>query len=218
MLTDYVGGSAATYVRNPNYYQTDPVGLGKGNQLPYLDGIKHLIVLDPSTRLAAFRTGKVDYVQAISLDDYRLLSEQHPELEYNTIYGQVRNLVCRVDKPELPFDDLRVRHAINLAINQQEILDDYFNGKGVLIGYPYLPSKGYEKFYTPMEEMPEEVKMLFTYDPEKAKELLTEAGYPNGFATKIQCSSSAADEVSILKAYLADVGIDMQIETMEGGA
>ena len=58
ILTDYLSGSAATLVKNPDYWATDPVGPGQGNQLPYIDGIQYLIIPDVSTRQAALRTGK----------------------------------------------------------------------------------------------------------------------------------------------------------------
>lgn len=60
MLTDYVKSSSYTTVRNPNYWMKDPVGPGKGNQLPYVDGVRFLIIPDVSTQEAAMRTGKAD--------------------------------------------------------------------------------------------------------------------------------------------------------------
>ncbi len=60
MLTDFVSGSVATLKRNPNYYLKDPIGPGKGNQLPYIDELRYLIIPDGSTREAAMRTGKID--------------------------------------------------------------------------------------------------------------------------------------------------------------
>ena len=60
ILSDYVTGSSITYLRNPNYWQTDPIGSGKGKQLPYVDGMKQLIIPDTSTEIAALRTGKID--------------------------------------------------------------------------------------------------------------------------------------------------------------
>ena len=59
VLTDFVSGSQATLTRNSSYWDKDPVGPGKGNQLPYIDGIKMLVLPDPSTRLTAMRTGKM---------------------------------------------------------------------------------------------------------------------------------------------------------------
>jgi len=219
ILSDYVVGSTVTYTRHPKYFEYDP--LHPENRLPYIDTLKLLIIPDRSSLLAAFRTGQLDVLRGFgsaSIEEAEDVMVRCPDVQWSTRLTNGSIAAGRMDKPELPFHDLRVRQAMNLAVDQQEILDDYLGGKGVLIGYPYLPTAGYEKFYTPMEEMPEEVQMLFTHDVEKAKELLTEAGYPNGFSTTIYCSSAAADELSLLKAYLDDVDIDLDIQPMEGGA
>ena len=219
MLSDYVVGSTVTYTRHPKYFEYDP--MHPENRLPYIDTLKLLIIPDRSSLLAAFRTGQVDVLRGFgsaSIEEAEEVMARCPDVQWSTRLTNGSIAAGRQDKPELPFHDLRVRQAMNLAVDQQEILDDYLQGKGVLYGYPYLPTRGYEKFYTPMEEMPEEVQMLFTHDPEKAKQLLTEAGYPDGFQTTIYCSSAAADELSMLKAYLADVNIDLEIQPMEVGA
>jgi peptide/nickel transport system substrate-binding protein len=219
LLSDYVVGSTVTFSKHPKYFEFDP--LHPDYRLPYIDTLKLLIIPDRSSQLAAFRTGEIDMMWGMgspSFEEAKDIMQRSSEIMWSRRLTNGNVAAGRQDKPELPFDDLRVRQAMNLAVDQQEILDDYLQGEGVLIGYPYLPTKGYEKFYTPLEEMPEEVKMLFTHDVERAKELLTEAGYPNGFSTTIYCSSASADELSLLKAYLADVDIDLQIQPMEAGA
>ncbi|MBI2287734.1 MAG: hypothetical protein HYU83_01915 [Chloroflexi bacterium] len=62
MIEDYVDASTITLIRNPNYWQKNPVGPDKGNQLPYVDGVKIFSITDKSTRAAAFRTGKLDHL------------------------------------------------------------------------------------------------------------------------------------------------------------
>jgi len=216
MVTDYVVGSSMTFVRNPNYWRNDPIH--PENQLPYLDGFKQLFITDASTRLAALRTGKLDVQGGISWEDANLLLEQYQDLRYITTPADLMSPWMRVDKPELPFSDVRVRQAMNLAVNQQEILDVYYDGNAYLVGHPYPPGKTWDPFYTPLEEMPEAVQELFTYNPEKAKQLLTEAGYPDGFSTKINCDPASADFMSLIKDYLLAVDIDMEIETIESTA
>ena len=82
MLTDYVTGSSATFVRNPEYWQNDP--LNPENQLPYLDGCKWLIIPDLATRVSAMRTGKADILcsPALEWEDGEDLIRSNPELEY----------------------------------------------------------------------------------------------------------------------------------------
>ena len=89
-------------------------------------------------------------------------------------------LAMRVDKP---FDDVRWRRALNLAVNKQEIVSSYYNGNAELFSYPQHPD--YPGYFEPLEKMPDSVKELFTYNPTKAK-LLAEAGYPKGFSFKVQ--------------------------------
>lgn len=109
---------------------------------------------------------------------------------------------------------------MNLAVNQQEILDEYFSGDGQLYARPYPDIKTFAPFHTPPEELPEEVIMLYTYNPEKAKELLLDAGYPDGFKTKCIVSNnpSSIDYLSMIKACLAEINIDMEIVPLEAGA
>jgi len=72
--------------------------------------------------------------------------------------------------------------------------------------------------YIPMEEMPESVQELFQYNPDKARQLLAEAGYPDGFKCEIIASSTATDLPTLVKAYWKDIGVDLDIQVKEYGA
>jgi peptide/nickel transport system substrate-binding protein len=213
ILTDYVTGSSLTYIKNPNYWQHDP--FHPENQLPYIDTLRSLIIADPSTRLAALRTAKVDKHTGISWEDAELLLKQCPDLMYRTGYGMSGQPCMRVDTPSLPTYDIRVRQALNMAINKQEIIDDYYEGHAIMLGWPYRPEKAYAPWWTPLEEQPEAVQMLFEYDTTKAKQLLADAGYPNGFNCKIQCMSTDADFLALIQNYLEDIDVYMEIEPAE---
>ena len=216
MVADYVAGSSINYEKNPDYWDHDP--LHPDNQLPYLDGLRTPIISDLSTQQAGFRTGKLDMMGEVSYEDWEKFMGQRPDLQYMEVYASLPTFPCgRTDKQELPFKNVKVRQAMNLAVNQQEMLDDYYEGHGALLVYPFLPIPTFSDVYVPLEDMPEVVQELFTYNPEKAKQLLAEAGYPDGFKTKIICTTGEVDLLSIIKEYLLIVGIEMELQPGEGG-
>ncbi len=216
MLTDYVVSSSLTYTKNPNYWSNDPVL--PENKLPYLGSVKLLIVPDLSSIQAGFRTGKIDIIGGVSIEDWERFKTTLPDLEYTETFPWIPTYLCgRMDK-ELPFNDLKVRQAMNLAVNQREILDDYYKGYGTMLAYPFTPVMSFADVYVPLEEMPAAVQELFEYKPDKAKQLLADAGYPNGFKTVVTCSQMEVDLLSIIKEYLFAVGIDVELSVVEGGA
>jgi peptide/nickel transport system substrate-binding protein len=218
MIKDYIPAVSFTFEKNLNYWQTNPIGPGKGDQLPYLDGIKILIISDSSTQMAAFRTGKADTYGGLDGDDFKELQTSMPwEFEYKYAYGMSYFPQTRMDK-ELPVNDIRVRQAMNLAVDKQAVLDGYYGGEGELMAYPYTKAKGLRPYYTPLEELPEDCQELIKGgNVEKAKQLLTDAGYPNGFKLKSTTSAGDVDFASLLKEQLKQVNIDLQIDVMEGG-
>ncbi len=219
ILTDYVVASTVTLEKNPDYWLKDPVGPGKGNDLPYLDAVKWLIIPDASTRLAALRTGKIDQLYDIAYEDANQLeatSEGLVKVVQDTIH--VFPAYMRTDKE--PYSDVRVRRAMMMAIDQETIERDLYDNTGRLVTWPYYYSKAYENLYLGLDdpEMPDSVKELFEYKPDKAKQLLAEAGYPNGFKTELICNSTQADYYSIIKDDWSKVGIDLKLDVVEDGA
>ena len=220
MLTEYVPGSSATLIRNPSYYAKDPLGPGKGNQLPYVDTFKLLIIPDVSTRMAALRTGKIDLAQLVSADDMKGVTKTTPRLKT----GRHRvpfpmGVSLRLDKAELPYKDIRVRQALTMATDFDDIVNNYYTGNAVKLAWPSGPSKIQEGAYWPFETLPQNIKDLYTYNPDKAKQLLKEAGYPNGFKSKIivQNVSSIVDLASVVKAMWAKVGVELEIQPKDTG-
>ncbi len=103
------------------------------------------------------------------------LKKSAPQLQWSRWLNMSGTfLAMRVDTK--PFDDIRVRRALNMAVNKQEIVSAYYNGNAELFAYPMHPD--YIGYYEPLEAMPDSVKELFTYNPAKAKQLLAEAGPP----------------------------------------
>jgi len=220
MMTDLVPGTSAYFERNDNYWQKDPIGVGKGNQLPYLDGIRILIISDTSSQLAALRTGKIDQLGDLSHDDWAQLTKTSPQLKYQKHISGPWAISMRQDNPAMPFSDKNVRHALMMGIDFQMLVDEYYEGDAEIIAWPLAYVKGYDKAYMPLEEMPESVQELYSYNPEKAKKLLTDAGYPGGFTAKIICASVPAwvDYLSIIENMWGLIGVDVSLELVETGA
>jgi peptide/nickel transport system substrate-binding protein len=219
MVKDYVPASTIAMEKNPNYWQKDPAGPDKGNQLPYLDGIKFLVIPELSTRMVAFRTGKIDMMPAIAWEDWEDLQKTVGyKFEYVQTFGANFLPTGRQDK-DLPFEDVRVRQAMNLAVDKVGILRDYYKGHGDILGWPYYNTPAYKDLLTPLDQLPANVQELVKGgNPEKAKQLLKEAGYPNGFKTNIVSSTTEqTDFLSIIKGQLGKAGIDMEIKVVEPG-
>jgi len=218
LLTDYVTDSTLTFVRNPNYYMKDP--FFPNNQLPYLDGIKYLIIPDLSTRIAALRTGKMDWISGgILREDMESLLKSNPVLKYlGRPPSTGGELAWRVDKPELPWYDKRVRQALWMAIDNQGIIDEIYHGEASMYSYPACPYPELADVHIPVKELPESVRELFEYHPDKARQLLAEAGYPQGFKMEVITDKRYADIVAVIKAYFKEVGVDLEIVVKEYGA
>jgi peptide/nickel transport system substrate-binding protein len=216
-LTDYTQGNSNTYEKNPVYWGRETIN-GKEYKLPYVDKVIYRIIKDEATRTTALRTGKLDILEAVRWQDVESLKASAPQLKWNRWLATGGTfLAMRVDTK--PFDDIRVRRALNLAVNKEEIIKSYYNGNAELFAYPQHPTYG--NYFQPLDQQPASVQELFKYDPEKAKKLLAEAGYPNGFTFKTQvcsCSPDHMDLLPLVAGYLEQVGVKIEVQTMEYGA
>jgi peptide/nickel transport system substrate-binding protein len=216
-LTEYTQGNQNTYEKNPAYWGTETIN-EKEFKLPYVDKLVYRIIKDEATRIAGLRTGKLDVLELVRWQDVDTLKQSAPALKWNRWLATSGTfLAMRVDTK--PFDDVRVRRALNMAVNKEEIIKSYYNGHAELFAYPQHPTYG--GYFTPLEKQPDSVKELFKYDPTKAKKLLAEAGYPNGFTFKTQVCSCATDHTDLLPmvaGYLEQVGVKMEIVPMEYAA
>ena len=217
MITKYVKGVSQTYTRNKNYWDKAVID-GKKYQLPFADKVVYHIIKDESTRLAAIRTAKVDVMEGVSWKYVDTLKEKAPKLKVNK-WVNTSGVFMAMRTDTKPFDDIRVRRAMNLAVNQQEIIDTFYKGNAELLNYPFATT--WAGLFTPLEKQPESIKELFTYNPQKAKELLAEAGYSNGFTFEAMASASSPEGLdmnSMVAAYLKDVGVTCNIKPLEYGA
>jgi len=217
MLTDYVQGSAVFFTKNPAYWDREIVD-GKSYKLPFVDKIVYRTIKDEATQLAALRTGKLDVLESVRWSAFEDLKQTAPQLRFvrSLAYGG-NFFALRVDTK--PFDDVRVRRALNMAIDKNAIVSSFYGGAAELLAFPIHPDFG--GYFEPLEAMPEPVRELFVYDPGKARRLLAEAGYPNGFSFKSQvctCMPGHMELTPMIAAYLEKIGVKVEIQPLEPGA
>jgi len=222
ILTDFISSSSAIFIRNPNYWGTNPIGPGKGDQLPYVDKVQLMIISDASTRVSAFRTGKIDYLGDTATNRNlvgNLLDD--PSLKINKfryIYDGCYLMGMRTDMADSPFSKKDVRQAIMLALNLNAI-KNYYKGDSELLGWPIAPPpKEYEGTYVPLNELPPNVQALYNGpNIDEAKALLTKAGYPSGFNVSVITYNTPVflDILSSFKSDLAKVNIDLTIDAKD---
>jgi peptide/nickel transport system substrate-binding protein len=177
---------------------------------PEIKTFKLVYVPEASTRLAMLKAGEVDItdlspanVPAVeAASDLRIVYSRYPNLTCLTI----TDLAFPQEKS--PFLDRRVRTAASIAIDREMICKKVLFGTAEPYGEILSPiTKGYDPSIKPDP-----------YDPEKARRLLAEAGYPNGFKTTISSTSTDRFYIEAIAANLTEVGIDIKVDIYEGGA
>ena len=218
-MTEWVEGSGITYTKNPNYWKDDEKF--PGNRLPYADEIKLLFMADTSTQLAALRTGKLALVEELGRDDAESLQRTDPELVMTTAIFGKSNLSHSMDVRQPPFDDIRVRQAMQLAVDNETINQGLYGGLAFTTPMGIIGA-GVIGFYTPFAEWPEELKANYGYDPERAERLLDEAGYPRGtdgtrFKTTYLTTTTRGDIefTQVAKDYWAQIGVDVELDVVD---
>jgi peptide/nickel transport system substrate-binding protein len=212
MLTDYQANTSMTMDKNPNYWGYDE--RHPKNKLPYVDTVKVVCIPDESTRLAALRTGKIDKMENISWQQAASLAKTSPELQQGLVAQPGKLLQLRCD--HAPFTDINVRKALQLSFDCKTLAQTYYGGT---VDWKPVGITFYKGYCTPYDEWPQSLKDEYSYNPTKAKELLAAAGYPNGFKTNVVANSSDDLQLlQVLKGYLKDINVDMDINVMDMSA
>jgi peptide/nickel transport system substrate-binding protein len=178
-------------------------------ELPYLDKVTFKFIGDASAQLAALKAGDIDVIGYIAAPESVIALEKDKRFKvYNgTSTGEV---IMSTNNKAAPFDNKKVRQAMAYAIDRQAVVELVMFGYGTPIGSHWSPSTPY---YVDLTQK-------FAYNPEKAKALLAEAGYPNGFDATIKLPaiysySKRAGEV--IADMLSKVNIRLEIEIVEWG-
>ena len=216
ILTDFVPGSYAKYTKNPNYWGKATIN-GKSYQEPFIDTLVYPIIPDESTQVANLRTGKIDMWALVNLTYQDSLNQTSPdmvtqkwstcrvaELKFNTVGTSV-------------FNKKAVRRAMMVATDLQAIADAVYHG-GDIFGFPIAAGT---PAFTPMDKLPAEDQLLYKYDPAKAKQMLADAGYPNGFTVQVTINTSTPewkDAAQMLVSQWAKAGVTLKIDQMDDTA
>jgi peptide/nickel transport system substrate-binding protein len=166
---------------------------------------------DPTARVAALRSGEVNWIEVPPPDDVPNLKSQNFQVltnSYDHIWPWVYNMT------KAPFDNPKVREALNWAINRQALVDNILKGTAE-------PALGFvphaNAAYRPADD-------AYGYDPAKAKQLLAEAGYPNGFSMSLSYPTSGSGNMvptpmnTALQTDLAAVGVKVDLKPIEWAA
>ena len=177
--------------------------------LPYLDRVIFRFISDPAAQIAALKAGDIDVIGYIAAPESAMLLEKDKRFKVfaGTTTGEV---IMSTNNQAPPFDNRLVRQALAHAIDRQAVIDLVMFGYGTPIGSHWSPATPYYVDLTGR----------FPYDTVKARALLAQAGYPDGFAATIKLPaiysySKRAGEV--IADMFAKVGIDLTIEIVEWG-
>ena len=208
MLTQVVTGSSITWDKNPNYWGTDEKY--PENRLPYIDKLRALMMPETATYLAALRTAKVDGGDRLNtIDQLESLQKTSPQLVFWPIYVR-SNQTFGLNVQYKPFSDIRVRRAMQMALDLEAINSRYYKGQAKIIPWGQIRYPGYSYLY---EEWSDEVKKAYNYDPEGAKKLLAEAGYPNGFKAALMHYEAYDVNFSQLAAgFWREIGVEVDVQ------
>ena len=156
--------------RNPDYWD-------KGR--PYVDEYVILSTPDAATRMAAFRTGQSDFIWLASPSEVETLRKTNANVQVHSYHNSLAPFGVALAQDKPPFNDLRVRRAVSMAIDRQKQVDTLFEGHGIIgWGVPYI-------YYTDKQPTLAQLGPWSQYRPAEAKKLLAEAGHPNGFDTTL---------------------------------
>jgi peptide/nickel transport system substrate-binding protein len=199
-FTEWVRGDRIILTRFKDYYEPG---------VPSLDKVVFRFIQDPSAQMAALRAGDVDVIGAAMNPESALELKHDPQ--FRVIEGlTTTDVIAAMNNSKPPFSDRRVRKAISYAINRDEVI------KGAVFGM----AKPIGSHMDPLNPYYVDLSHLYEYAPQKAKQLLTEAGYPQGFEFVLRLAEpylAYRRAGEIIASQLAKVGLKAKIEIIEWG-
>ncbi|MBI4307860.1 MAG: ABC transporter substrate-binding protein [Chloroflexi bacterium] len=213
MVKEYVPGVGGNLTRNPDFWMP-----GK----PYLDGVSWVVIVDDATRLAAYRTARLDYgtesLGGINHAEKLDLERTNPQVGFVGVpLAYPVELV--MDLKKAPFNDVRFRKAIDLAVNRQETVKVAVDGGGHVSGP--LSSRLLPQWALPEEDLLKRPGFRLPKDKDvaEAKRLLTEAGIPPGYTLLADATREypwlQLAPLEAAKSQLDKIGVNLEIRMMD---
>ncbi|MCL1994291.1 MAG: ABC transporter substrate-binding protein [Spirochaetes bacterium] len=168
------------------------------------------LLADTATRLIALETGEIDIMLTVPANDLSVV-QGHPDLTLHSA-STVATTYIAFNTSRPPFNDVRVRHAMQYAVDTEALVQAVFMG-----GQPQATGPINSMVWASAADRLDP----FPFNPARARELLAEAGYSDGFSVVFFVSQGAAtglDTAEIMQNMLRDVGIDMSVQVLEWGA
>jgi peptide/nickel transport system substrate-binding protein len=212
MLTSYIQGSEAEYTRNPNYWASVTIN-GKSYQEPFIQKLDYPIIPDVSTQIAAVRTGKLDWDPKVPITYQANLASSAPQMtaaEYtsgNVDFLKFNRLTSTVVNQQA------VRQALMIGTDLNTIATLEYGG-GVAYSWPLAPGAA---GYVPVNQLPAATQTLWTYNPTLAKQMLTSAGFPNGFTIQLDVGpvQTEQDVANILASEWKQINVTVKINVID---
>jgi peptide/nickel transport system substrate-binding protein len=199
-FVEWVPGDHITLAKFGDYHKKD---------IPYLDKVTFKFIGDPSAQIASLKAGDIDVIAYDVSPENALLLEKDPKFKVFNGYTTAE-VILSTNNSRKPFTDVKVRRAMAHAIDRSALIKGAMSGYGMPIGSHMDPGNPY---YT-------DLTSIYPYNPEKAKQLLAEAGFPNGFEAVIKLPERfayAKRSGEIIADMLSQVGIKLKIELTEWG-
>ncbi len=189
-------------VKNARYFEQG---------VPYADGVSVLIVPDLATRVASFRTKRVDVIGELRAPDLVALRRAVPDLNEIKSPGGAIGIYFNPFAP--PFDNENLRKAVVFGLQRQQLIDIVTQGTGVMSGVINGGPSGWGLAW-----YPDEMKKLYTYDPAKVKKFLADGGQPNGFSFTLAGSPRqplGLAALEVVEQQLSPLGIKARLENQD---
>jgi ABC-type transport system substrate-binding protein len=177
-----------------------------------LGGVSWKILRDADTMRLMFESGEIDVFDTLAAVSQIEYFANNPKFANNLVIGDMVDVnYYSFNQKIKPFDDVRVRKALQMAVDRQSMLDALFDGRGTPV-YGILPP-GLIGYNPDLPKIP--------YDPEAAKALLAEAGYPDGFEMTVAMVANFPDTLArneLFQAMMAEIGVKVTIDQMDSAA